>query len=83
MKRFLSFVLILCMIFSTLVCFAEKIVFSDVDESDWFYEDVKYVSQNKLMNGTSNTEFSPEELTTRGINDAMSLSTVFKRWSPF
>lgn len=67
MKRFLSFALILCISSSTLVCFAEKIVFSDVDESDWFYEDVKYVSQNKLMNGTSNTEFSPEELTTRGM----------------
>ncbi len=67
MKRFLSFALILCMIFSTLVCFAEEIVFSDVSESDWFYSDVQYVHENKLMNGTSNTEFSPEEKTTRGM----------------
>lgn len=67
MKRFLSFVLILCIISSSLICFAEEIVFSDVDESDWFYSDVQYVHQNKLMNGTSNTQFSPEEKTTRGM----------------
>lgn len=67
MKRFLSFVLILCIISSSLLCFAEEIGFSDVNESDWFYSDVQYVHENKLMNGTSSTEFSPEEKTTRGM----------------
>ncbi len=41
--------------------------FSDVKDTDWFYEDVKYVYQNNLMNGISNTEFSPSGVTTRGM----------------
>ena len=46
----------------------EQIVtFSDVKKTDWFYEDVKYVRENNLMNGTSDTEFSPTGVTTRGM----------------
>lgn len=42
-------------------------VFADVKANDWFYEDVKYVQENKLMTGTSETEFSPAGATTRGM----------------
>ena len=45
----------------------KTVVFSDVNESDWYYEDVKYVQENKLMTGTSETEFSPSGETTRGM----------------
>lgn len=46
----------------------EQIVeFADVKDSDWFYDDVKYVQSNKLMTGTSGTEFSPSGVTTRGM----------------
>lgn len=41
--------------------------FVDVNESDWFYGDIQYVCENKLMNGTSDTEFSPMGSTTRGM----------------
>ena len=41
--------------------------FSDVANSDWFYEDVKYVNEKKLMTGTSDTTFSPDIPTTRGM----------------
>ena len=41
--------------------------FSDVKESDWYYEAVEYVRKNKLMTGTSETEFSPFGETTRGM----------------
>lgn len=41
--------------------------FMDVKESDWFYDDVKYVQENKLMTGTSEVEFSPSGETTRGM----------------
>ena len=41
--------------------------FSDVNPSDWFYQDVKFVKEANLMNGTSDTEFSPNGLTTRGM----------------
>jgi len=45
----------------------QVVAFSDVKESDWYYEDVKYVQENKLMTGTSETEFSPSGETTRGM----------------
>ena len=41
--------------------------FTDVNELDWFYGDIQYVCENKLMNGTSDTEFSPMGATTRGM----------------
>lgn len=46
---------------------AQTIDFADVKESDWFYDDVKYVQANELMTGTSDTEFSPSGVTTRGM----------------
>ena len=45
----------------------QTVVFSDIKESDWFYDDVKYVQENNLMTGTSETEFSPSGATTRGM----------------
>ncbi|MDD2190412.1 MAG: S-layer homology domain-containing protein [Eubacteriales bacterium] len=41
--------------------------FSDVKESSWFYDAVRYVSANGLMNGTSDTAFTPGAKTTRGM----------------
>ena len=43
------------------------VAFSDIKESDWYYDDVKYVQENKLMTGTSETEFSPSGDATRGM----------------
>lgn len=40
--------------------------FTDVKESDWFYEDVKFVHTKGLMNGTSDTAYSPADPLTRG-----------------
>lgn len=45
----------------------EEEPFIDVDEDDWFYEDVVYVYKNGLMSGTSDTEFSPYHSLTRGM----------------
>ena len=45
----------------------DSTIFSDVTKSDWFCEDVRYVQENALMNGISETEFSPFGLTTRGM----------------
>lgn len=39
--------------------------FADVPQDNWFADAVKYVSENKLMNGTSTTAFSPNENITR------------------
>ena len=41
--------------------------FTDVKESDWFYEDVKYANENGLFAGTTQTTFSPDEAITRGM----------------
>jgi hypothetical protein len=41
--------------------------FTDVAESDWFYGDVYYMWENGLMNGTSDTLFSPGRTLTRGM----------------
>lgn len=41
--------------------------FTDVNENDWFYEAVKYVTENGLMNGTDNTIFAPNMNVTRAM----------------
>jgi len=41
--------------------------FTDVSESNWFYEDVKYVYVKGLFNGTSDTQFSPNTSMTRAM----------------
>lgn len=50
--------------------FTEKKVvnpFGDMGNSDWFYDDVMYVYQNGLMNGTASDTFSPNGSMTRGM----------------
>ena len=39
--------------------------FTDVKESDWFYNNVRFAYTMGLMNGTTTTTFSPEEPTAR------------------
>lgn len=39
--------------------------FTDVKEDDWFFANVKYVIENGLMNGTSESEFAPDMNITR------------------
>ena len=41
--------------------------FSDVKESDWFYDDAAFVAAKGLMSGTSATTFAPYENTSRGM----------------
>jgi hypothetical protein len=41
--------------------------FSDVNTSDWFHDYVSYVYEKGLMNGTSDTLFSPNTALTRGM----------------
>ena len=41
--------------------------FSDVHPSDWYHDAVSYVCEADLMNGTSNTTFSPNATTSRGM----------------
>ena len=41
--------------------------FTDVSSKDWYNEAVQYVYNNKLMNGTSSSKFSPNSKLTRGM----------------
>ncbi len=41
--------------------------FTDVSESDWFYEAVKYVSMNNLMVGTGDETFEPNTTLSRAM----------------
>lgn len=43
------------------------VTFNDVKTSDWFAESVKKAFAMGIMNGTSDTEFSPNLTTTRGM----------------
>lgn len=41
--------------------------FTDIKEGVWYYDDVMFVYQNSLMNGTSSTTFSPDSTLTRAM----------------
>lgn len=41
--------------------------FTDIAESSWYYEAVRYVSENGLMNGVSSTVFAPEANLSRAM----------------
>ena len=41
--------------------------FSDIAEDAWYYNGVKYVCKNGIMNGTSSETFSPDETLTRAM----------------
>lgn len=46
---------------------SSPLLFTDVDESDWFYKAVEYVYQSGLMNGTSVNTFDPNGTTSRAM----------------
>lgn len=46
---------------------APKTPFTDVAESAWYADAVAYAYENGMMKGTSDTKFSPEQTTTRGM----------------
>ena len=48
--------------------------FPDVDENDWFYDEVVYVYENGLMNGVENNQFAPSTATNRAM-----LATILYR----
>ena len=42
-------------------------IFKDVKETSWYYDAVNYVYENGIMAGTSDTTFSPGEVTSRSM----------------
>ena len=67
-KRLLSLALALCLVCSHLpgtALAAGENPFTDVPASHWAHDDITYVYENDLMNGTDGSLFSPESTTTR------------------
>ena len=46
---------------------AVKLPFGDVSVNDWFYDDVRYVYENGIMDGTSADRFAPNAPLTRAM----------------
>lgn len=46
---------------------SSDLVYEDVKKDDWYKDSVKYVTDNKLMNGMGENKFSPTSNMTRGM----------------
>lgn len=70
-KRFICVLLALCMALGSFPAagFAagSSMSFTDVKESDWFYDAVRFVYEKGMMKGTGDSKFSPGAGTTRGM----------------
>ena len=70
-KRFFSVLLTLCMLMGmlpgTVFAVDRSMPFTDVENTDWFYDAVEYAYDNGIMSGTGETTFSPDIATTRSM----------------
>ena len=70
-KRHWAFLLACCLMLGLYMpanhAAGESIRFSDVEPTDWYYNEVCYVFEKGLMQGTSATTFSPGKVTSRGM----------------
>jgi len=67
-KKLLSVLLVVCMLFGiATTAFAAPVVFTDVDASEWYADEVAWAYEQGLMSGTGLTTFSPDAATTRAM----------------
>ncbi|MBQ3405101.1 MAG: S-layer homology domain-containing protein [Oscillospiraceae bacterium] len=71
-KRRLSFLLAAMLLVSLIPAAAAAGDFEDVAEDDWFADAVRYVTENGLMNGVTDTQFMPY----KGVTRAMLVTTL-------
>lgn len=72
MKRFISsataFVLTILFLFSVIsTVSASELRFSDVPESDYYYEAISFLAENNIIKGVTSTEFAPDSPLTRAM----------------
>lgn len=68
MKKTCTLLLVMIMLFSMAIpASAAVLPFADVPSESWYAPYVQYVYDNSLMNGTSETVFSPDANMTRGM----------------
>ena len=65
--RVFTAVITLCLLFGMMFPKAAAAAFSDVPADSWYTAAVSYVRDNGLMNGTSDTAFSPDGTMTRAM----------------
>lgn len=66
-KRLLALMLAIIMIVAVLPVASAAEVYTDVESSAWYYDNVQYVSRNGLMTGTGENVFSPDAPATRAM----------------
>lgn len=66
-KRFLSLVLVVCLVLGVAPVTLAAMAFTDVNTADWFYDEVEYVYDKGMMGGTGADTFNPNGTTTRGM----------------
>lgn len=69
-KRLICLLLTLCMVLGLLPLTAlatDSLPFTDVMVTDWYYNEVQFVYENGMMEGTGGNKFSPEIPVTRGM----------------
>lgn len=70
-KRFLSLLLTVCLVLGLLpgaaLAAGGGVSYTDVNETDWFYDAVRYATEKGMMTGTGGGAFSPGLDTTRGM----------------
>ncbi|MBQ2468195.1 MAG: S-layer homology domain-containing protein, partial [Clostridia bacterium] len=73
MKRLFSIILTAAMLAGAIAFLPSsataegELPFKDVKTSSWYYDSVKYVYENGLMNGVGKTEFAPESTLNRAM----------------
>lgn len=71
MKKIISVILIFVMLAAAVPAsagdMAGEMSFTDVKKTSWFYEQVKYVFENGIMNGVSETKFGPNSPMSRAM----------------
>ncbi|MFM9329887.1 InlB B-repeat-containing protein [Paenibacillus mesotrionivorans] len=76
LKRLVSVLLVLCLAAGLVPPRAlaangsdpvPPVPFTDVSSSAWYYDAVRYVYENKIFGGTSDTRFTPDGTMTRGM----------------
>ena len=71
MKKLITFVSLCLAVVMTLPlvasCAAGDLPFTDVKAGKWYYGNVKYVFENAIMNGVTDTKFDPNGTLTRGM----------------
>ena len=75
-KRIISFILTAVMLLGMVIipAAAASTPFKDVKEGKWYTEPIKYVYDNKLMNGMTDTTFEPDT----PMNRAMLVTVLYR-----